>query len=138
MARTSSTEVGKVIELDTAITDLTPFIESAHELVEELCNPTGSTLTEARLTLIETWLAAHFYATRDQQFSSRNAGSAGGSYQGQTTMMLSSTFYGQQAMLMDTTGALAIWSDQVSKGKKPTVGITWLGTDLEESEVSDE
>lgn len=127
MARTDATKVGKVIAVDAAITDLTPFINAANTLVTELCVPAG--YDADRLEQIETWLASHFYAIRDPRLQSEGAAGASGSYQGQTAMMLSGTSYGQQSMLLDTAGALASLNDGISKGRRPRIGAYWLGTE---------
>lgn len=123
--RTTAADVGKVIEVETDI-DLDPFITAANSLVTELCVSAG--YAADRLKLIETWLAAHFYAIRDPRLASETAGGAGGSYQGQTAMNLSATTYGQQAMVLDTSGTLSALNVATAKGKKPSACITWLGT----------
>jgi len=49
-------------------------------------------------------------------------------------MALSSTSYGQQAMLLDTKGALAKLNAQVQNGRVATVEMFWMGKDREETE----
>lgn len=135
--RVTNADVEAIIEVDfSAVPDLTPFITAANLLVNKVC--LTSDYEDDLLTEIERWLAAHFYAIRDPRFASQGAGGASGSYQGQTTMMLSATTYGQQAMMLDTEGNLAALNKQMQNGGKPVVGMTWLGTDLTTSEVSDE
>jgi hypothetical protein len=57
---------------------------------------------------VERWFTAHLIAsTREQQLTEAKAGSASAKFQGQTGLNLDSTFYGQNAKLIDTTGALA-------------------------------
>ena len=133
MARTTQDAVEAIIDVDSSITDLTPFIDTASSLVDEVC-ATVSSYGAARLELIERWLAAHFYAVQDPRLASENVGGAGGSYQGQTTMNLSATIYGQQAMVLDTNGGLAALNTNVTKGRKPKVGVTWLGTESDTTE----
>lgn len=132
MARTDATKVGKVIEVDPTITDLTPFIDAANELVTELCEPEG--YSEPRLTMIETWLAAHFYAVRDPRSTNEAAGSVSAAFESKVDLALNITRYGQQAMLLDTAGALASLNQQTvdTGGSSPRAfGVSWGGTDLE-------
>lgn len=126
MARTTSDAVNAIIETD-GTTSLVPFIEAASELVTEHCAAPG-TLTDERLAMIETWLAAHFYAIRDMRAASEKAGPAGASYQYEVGLVLANTMYGQQAMLLDSTGGLAVLSKSCEEGKpkfKPQ--LRWLG-----------
>jgi len=125
MARTTSTAVEGIIEVDSTIS-LTPFIEVANALVTELCS--DSSYTDARLELIERWLSAHFYAVRDLRTASERAGKVGASYQHKVDLNLAVTVYGQQAMLIDTDGNLAALNAKVAQGGGRTVGVTWLGT----------
>jgi hypothetical protein len=132
--RTTAENVGKIIEVDTDVSlDLEPFITAANELVTECCSDAG--YTDARLELIERWLASHFYAIRDPRVSSEAAGVTS-SYLGPSIgFNLKGTKEGQQALLLDTAGGLAALSDRLEKGQKKTmVGIKWLGTDPEETE----
>jgi len=128
MARTTDALVGGVIEVDDSI-DLTPFITIANELVTELC--TDSDYSEARLTLIETWLAAHGYAIRDPAVDTEKAGPVQVSYQYKIDLGLQQTKHGQQAMLLDTAGNLAALSKRMTEGEQPAITIGWLGTDYD-------
>jgi len=130
MARVTADEVGAIIDIiddgDDG-TDIEPFISTASSLVDEVCVPAG--YDDNRLNLIELWLAAHFYAVKDPRFQSQGIGGASGSYQGQTGMQLESTTYGQQAMILDTKGGLALLNHATQSGKRGSVGITWLGNE---------
>lgn len=131
MARTTAEKVGKVIEVDPEV-DLDPFIEAATLLVDEVCVPFGH--SEARLTVIETWLAAHFYGVFDHetQVAQEWIGAAiGTQYRGKAELGLNLTKQGQQAMILDTGGGLAKVNAQaqnpdVSLGLAATQ-IMWLG-----------
>lgn len=123
--RTTPTAVGKIIELDPTITDITPFIDIASELVTEICVPAG--YTDSRLEMIERWLAAHFYAIRDPRYASEKAGSVGASYQHEVGLNLAVTTYGQQAMILDTKGGLANLNKSTELGRARKVSITHLG-----------
>jgi hypothetical protein len=125
--RTTSEAVAKIIDVDEdEVPDLSPFIETASSLVDEVCVGVG--YADARLELIERWLAAHFYAIRDPRLQSQNFGGAGGALQGQTAMNFQGTSYGQQAMLLDSVGGLARLSQHVAMGKRGVIGITHIGT----------
>lgn len=130
--RTDETEIGKIIEVDSSISDLSPFIAIANELVTECCSDSGYSTT--RLAQIETWLAAHFYAIRDPRAVSEKAGSVSTDFQFKTNLQLFQTRYGQTAMLLDTGGGLAALSKRTEKGRAQTVGVTWLGSDYSASD----
>lgn len=105
--RVTFEEVKTIIELDASVSDamIDAFIGSAHALVE--LKLAGSTLSETVKKQIELYIAAHLCSLRDQRRQSEGVGGASVSYQGQTAMMLKSTYYGQTACLFDTTGTLA-------------------------------
>jgi hypothetical protein len=128
MARITDSDVEGVIEVDDSIT-LTPFITAANELVTELC--TDSDYTDARLALIETWLAAHFYAIRDQAVAMDRAGPVQNQYQYKIGLFLHQTKHGQMALTLDTDGNLAALSKRMEEGEAATISISWLGTDYD-------
>ena len=132
MARTTKAEIEKIIELDATIKNLTPFITAANELVTEFCSDSG--YTDARLLMIETWLAAHFYAMRDPRTTSESAG-VSVSYQGSVGLNLQLTHYGQMAMVLDTAGGLAAHNKDTTNGRKKAIGVSWLGAEEVETEV---
>ena len=104
-ARVTDAEVREIIDIDTSITNITPFITIANLMVTEKLGDSG--LSAEMLKEIERWLAAHFVAMRDPRVKSESIGGITTSYQGTTGEGLKSTLYGQQAILMDTTGTLA-------------------------------
>jgi hypothetical protein len=126
MARTTSTNVEKIIEV-TAGVDLEPFIETASELVTEHCVSSTDPYTSTRLELIERWLAAHFYAIYEPRVASERAGPVGENKQYKLGLNLAVTTYGQQAMLLDTKGSLAALSAGVEQGKSRKAVVTYLG-----------
>ncbi len=126
MARTTDTLVRAVIEVDAAITDLTPFIDAAHGLVEAQCTD----IMEAVATDVETWLAAHLITIRENRASNEKAGEVAQAYQYKLGLGLECSMYGQQAMMMDSTGGLARWNKLVLSGKSAqTASVSWLGTE---------
>jgi len=93
--------------------DLQVFIDTSNLIVTEELGSSG--LSDDRLKEIERFLAAHFATTADPQMQSERIGSE---YQyrvqGQFGEGLKSTTYGQQVLLLDTTGLMAKFAD----GKK--------------------
>lgn len=125
--RVTSTDVQKIIDYDPMIADLTPFINAAHLLVDELCVPAG--YTEDHLTQIELWLSAHFVAIRDPRITSESIGAASQSYASSGGLNLGSTTYGKQAEMLDIKGGLAWIENHIAQGKRAKVGVLYLGTD---------
>jgi hypothetical protein len=104
MARTAVTDVMVKTIFDTSI-DTTPFITTSTLIVDEELLSEG--MTDARLTQINLYLAAHFACIRDPLAESQKMGDAQEKYQGKTGMGLEATFYGQQVKLLDSSGILA-------------------------------
>ena len=127
MARTDAAAVGGIIEVDSGIS-LTPFIETANQMVTDACSAAG--YTAAKLELIERWLAAHFYAIRDPRATSERAGPVGQSNESKVDLGLAITRYGQQAMMLDNAGGLAAMNSLATGSPgRITAGVTWLGTE---------
>jgi hypothetical protein len=138
MARTTAGKVREVLLRDYDSVDepsLTPFIDAAGALADDLEDAAESAPSASRLELIERWLAAHFYAMSDQPFSEEWVGKAKASYQGSRGetlgKYLEASKYGQQAILLDPTGYL---SAQVAAAvvaaagtRTITASATWLG-----------
>jgi hypothetical protein len=122
MARTTDADVRAIID-DTSTISTTIPIRTANVMVNWIastCDAAG-VLNADQLTEIETWLAAHYYAIADPQYIAKATDGASATFQGQTGMRLSSTFWGQQAISLDVTGCLA------SRDKGSSVGLAWLG-----------
>ena len=104
--RTTATSVKLII--DTSLTDpeIEAFIGSASVLIDAALVDSG--LGEDLLENIEMWLTAHMIAsTRERQAKSESAGGASITYQGETGLGLNSTMYGQQVLMLDTSGSFA-------------------------------
>lgn len=133
MARTTDELVEGIIEVDSAIS-LTPFIAAANTLVTRCC--TGDNVdedyTDDELTQIETWLAAHFYTVRDMRAEAEKAGSVSQKLQSKVDLGFSTSHYGQMAMALDYQGGLSALNQQIVSGTSNRVGVTWLGTDVDE------
>lgn len=128
--RATESLVAAIIEVDEEI-NLSPFIIAANALVEEIAIDSGH--DEARLTLIETWLAAHFYAMRDPRVTDERAGPVSASYQNKVDLFLSLSHYGQMAQTLDTSGLLMGLSGQ----KTRTASVQWAGKEVDRGLVAD-
>lgn len=126
MARTSLALIQGIIAVNPAIPLAGP-IRTAHILTNKVAAyglEHGVTQSRETLTEIETYLAAHFYTFRDQQYASKQTGRASATFQGKTDMALDSSFYGQTAKLLDASGYLE------SLGAE-TVSVLWGGIDYD-------
>lgn len=132
MARTTADAVRAVLlsdygpKSDGTDPSLEPFIDTASLVVDEIvgCAARKSkTLTDARLGVIECWLAAHFYSVSDRPFETKSTDRARAKFQGKTGMYLESSHYGQTAKTLDTSGCLSA----MDGGTRRTAGATWMG-----------
>ena len=102
--RVSEDEVREIIEVDPELC-LSPFITVASLMVDAYLEPEG--LTAALLKEIERWLAAHFVAVRDPREVSKTIDTASATFEEMKMGEgLKGTRYGQQALMLDTTGKL--------------------------------
>ena len=125
--RTTEDAVRAIIDNTTTI-DMTPFIRIANLLVTKVDSADeNSLLSTSDLVELETWLAAHFYAHRDQLLQNKSTSGASGGFQGQTGMFFSSTQYGQTALMLDVTGYLSSLQQMAQNGRKKAQMI-WLGS----------
>ena len=116
--------VRAILDVDTALVDLTPFITAAERMVVLHCEG----LDAEDVDVVGQWLAAHLVCIRDTRPSQEAAGSVSQSFQYKLDLGLACTMYGQTAMQLDSTGGLAAWNNSIVEGKtrvSPT--ITWLG-----------
>ena len=102
--RVTEADVEKLIDVDSFI-DVDPFITAANLIVDEVLS--GEGYTDAYLTEIERWLAAHLVAMRQRQITGEDYGEAGVKYGGKFGVGLDFTQYGQQVKILDTSGKLA-------------------------------
>ncbi len=123
--RTTSAAVLGILTPADATISLTPFIEVANSVVNDVCLNSGYDAT--KLELIERWLAAHFFRIRDKAEGSEQAGSVLRSFQFKLGLNLAVTMYGQQAMVVDFKGNLAALSKRMELGIA-VPSVTWLGT----------
>lgn len=127
MARTNSDAVKAILLLDydsKRSPDLAAFIETASALVDDVVDcaaEKGVALTDARLELIERWLAAHLYKMSDKDVTSSSQQGASASFTGQFGMGFDATRYGQMATRIDSSGCL----DNIDKTQEAS--MEWLG-----------
>jgi hypothetical protein len=126
VGRVSSAEVLEIIHetIPSTVTDVTAFILVAHNMIDKVIvedNP--HEFTDDYLKEIERWLAAHFVAIRYQTNASEDIETAKETYQYKLGLGLANTMWGQQVLLLDTTGSFAELNN--SKGRK--LKMFWLG-----------
>lgn len=129
--RTTDFLVREIIENCKSIS-MIPHINTANVLVNWLVGKdsaanTPPLLDDVTATEIEKQLAAHFYEHRDRQIQQEMTGRASAGYQGQTAMMLTSTLYGQTALMLDPTGFLAEKSADSQTGLRRVASAMYLG-----------
>lgn len=109
-------DIREIIEVADSL-NLSSFLTTANLIRTEDLADKG--LSEARLDQIELYLAAHFTALRDEHgaLKSSETLSAKDSYFGDYGRGLRATRYGQQAILMDTSGTLAVLAEPSSKAQ---------------------
>ncbi len=132
--RATAQMVGKIIKVKPAH-DLTPFIEAANQLVDDLC--LDSDYADSKLTRIETWLAAHFYAILAPRRKVEMVGGLQQTIESEVDLGLNVTRYGQMAMQLDTAGNLAASSNAMGKVLPRRIFALWLGKDPREEDTSD-
>jgi len=127
MARTTTAAVqanlGLNYDTDRA-PDLTRCVAWAYSLTNALVTcaaQKGITLDSTTLELLECDLASHKYQTQDPGYSSRSTNKKSGQFQGQWTMGLEKTSYGQDALNLDISGCL------VNFNKRQVGSINWGG-----------
>ena len=114
MALVTTTEVAAIIDVSGDY-DLTPFILAADALMTQL-DLEGKGLSDALLKEIQRWLAAHFAAQLEKRYASEKTGDAATAYQYKIDLRLQDTMYGQQAIILDTSGTLRNLNDKGSAG----------------------
>lgn len=101
MARTTEAAVKLAIDTDLASAQITAFIDDASAVVDDIASA-DTTITSAKLTLIEKYLACHFVTLRDPRLRSSKVGDTTDTFQRDTQV----TEYLQAAMALDPTGTV--------------------------------
>lgn len=130
-----------IVEVDDSLYDddaLQSFVDAAAWLVQDVVLPGYANLTapsNAKLEVIHRYLAAHMYSVTDPRSISEWVGTVRTFYEYKVDLHLNLTRFGQQAILLDTSGALAAYNNQLKRAtvnlpaEKITVGVMWLGTE---------
>jgi hypothetical protein len=127
VGRVTSEEVLEVIKetIPNTVTDVSAFILVATNMIDKIIvEEYPDEFTDAYLKEMERWLAAHFVAIRYQTRAEETLDKGKDVYQYKIALGLQNTMWGQQVLVMDTTGSFAKLNEQ--KGKRPQ--IAWLGT----------
>lgn len=135
--RVTVTEVKQIIEIDSTIVDadLEVFITSANILTNKV-NVDGGITDASQLKEIERWLSAHLMAIRDLRVDSEKAGPVSQKFQYKLALNFNVTMYGQQALILDTSGTLATLQRDASRGKI-RASLSTLGTPEDEYPTDD-
>ena len=113
MARVKPIEVKQIIDTDLSNPNIDAFILSANITVTAILG-SDTVVTAAQLKEIERWLTAHLIASsKERQAQAEKVDDASITYSGKTGDGLKSTSFGQQVLMLDTTGKIA-----ASAGKK--------------------
>lgn len=133
MSRTTDVKVREIIPVPASVDSLEAYRDVASLLVANVIEANHpDELEEEHLEEIERWLSAHFVAIRYTRTSQEQIGDVSENYQHKVDLDLRCTMYGQQAMLLDTTGSLAGWNNELKSVSGRTASIAWLGSKLPE------
>lgn len=135
--RITAADVAKVVEVDPSI-NMDIFIATAEAVVDSVCVPSFEGYTLANLTLVEQWLAAHFYLIRDTQAQTEKADEVSVTYSLKPGFNLALTSQGQQAMFLDKAfgkGALSAANKAAELGNGGTASGVWVGGDSSKQSV---
>lgn len=116
--RVTPEDVKEIISTETA--DISSFILAANSIVENKL-ATSSGLDDATLKEIERWLSAHFLAMLEDnaRVVERETGESRDRYGENTRGVLGPglnlTRYGQQAIVLDTSGTLASIGNKIAR-----------------------
>lgn len=128
--RTTEENVSGIVEIESGIS-LTPFIDVANTMVNNTIDTTE--LDSDTLEKIERYLAAWLYCIRDRRRTQEKVDVLTQNFQHAEDLGLNCNEYGQTAMMLDTTGALAQLNQQMLNPKRRSIGLTWLGTDNDDA-----
>ena len=79
-------------------------------------NVIGTALDASTAELVERYLAAHLIAISDPRIQSEQVKTIQASYQVRLSDGLGITHFGTTAMMLDSSGKLAVWNNKVVKG----------------------
>lgn len=118
-------QVARLLAFDTSrITDVDAFIDDAVLMLQNIIGV--GILNEATFDLVTRYMAAHLIAISDPQAQMEKVKSLQVRYQVQLDKGLGITHFGTTAMMLDSSGRLAAWNQQVVKGGFKQ--FFWAGT----------
>jgi hypothetical protein len=107
-------DVRRLVAFDAArIPDIQPFIDDA---VLMLNNVIGNRLDTATFDLVTRYLAAHLVAVSDPRVNMEKVKSLQVRYDTKLDKGLGITHFGTTAMMLDSSGRLAAWNNQIING----------------------
>lgn len=107
MARVLPSDVKAIMDTGLSDVSLTAHIDAASLVIDETLVEDGVAIhSDARMTAIEQYLAAHFAASQDPTTESESLGDARLKYEGAVGEGLAETRYGRRALDLDTSGEL--------------------------------
>lgn len=125
MPRAIEADVAAIVKVREG-DSLTPFLEAADEIITNYVAVTDPPPAAKNMAIVCQWLAAHLYSQFRRRLASGSAGDVSETYEGQTGLYLEGTTYGQQAMLLDASGALSTLNAAAKAGRNKTY-VKWLG-----------
>lgn len=134
--RTTAALVRKIMGLEPGdeSADLSPFIETASQVVSDICVDTDDyEYSDDKLELIERWLSAHFYTVYEGQVTVEQVASLRQQYAFKIDLYLNNTKYGQMALAIDTNGSLVEYQQSLINGGARRATMSWLGRSLDSS-----
>jgi hypothetical protein len=103
----TATEVCLIFDTSMTEPQIDQMLLTAENIIVSHIDPKADPLfTTAVRDMVKTWLAAHFCAIKDPQAKEESADGIRTVFRGKADKGLEATMYGQQAMLLDPTGAL--------------------------------
>lgn len=126
MSRVSEAEVFELLPDVDSSASMDPFIAVATLLVDDELDDTD--MSDDRLTQIELWLSAHFASVVYMKAAMEKAGPVTETVQYKVDLNFNVTVFGQQALLLDTSGKLALLQKKaLGKVTITTPSLNWLG-----------
>lgn len=108
MARRTTSELVRALLGVADSVDVDPYIDTATMLVDKVATCANGSMSDQQLELIERWLSAHFGSVSSAgRVKRKKIGDAELEFwDTKGNMGVSSTFFGQQALAIDTSGCL--------------------------------
>lgn len=109
----------EVAAISFASGDLTVFIEVSNVMISD--HLADKEISAAALRLIALYLAAHFAFLAEGQVKSEKIGASSTSFNMSTGLALLSTTFGQQAIMLDSSGTLSALNSSAASATKENI-----------------